>query len=263
MSIIRVIDLETSGLAPPDHQPIEIGFCDIRSTKTDLAGSPKTWEVIGGFDCACNPGVPIPPEASAVHHIIDEDVRGAEPWPVAIAPIVAQAFVAQEPIVGLAAHSAKFERQWITDEMVRRDWICTYKCALRLWPDAPSHSNQALRYWHKPFGLDRSVAAVSHRAFPDAYVTAFLLRDMLELATIEDMIKWSSEPALQVRCHIGKWRGKPWREVDDGFLAWVSERDFDEDVIFTVRHEMDRRQKEWEAQHPPAQPVLVDDEIPF
>jgi hypothetical protein len=25
-------------------------------------------------------------------------------------------------------------------------WICTYKCALRVWPDLDGHSNQELRY---------------------------------------------------------------------------------------------------------------------
>jgi len=120
-------------------------------------------------------------------------------------------------------------------------FVCTYKAALRLWRDAPAHSNQALRYWRRPAGLDRAEAAVSHRAYPDAYVTAFHLRDMLALAPLEDLIRWTDEPALQVRCHIGKWRGHLWSEVDLGFLEWVSVRDFDEDVLFTVHHEIDLR----------------------
>jgi len=117
----------------------------------------------------------------------------------------------------------------------------------RLWPEAPSHSNQALRYWRRPIGLDRAVAPSGHRAYQDAYVTAFLLRDLLSLASLEDLIEWSSEPALQVRCHIGKWRGTPWSEVDDGFLHWILGKDFDEDVVFTVKHELDRREKELRA----------------
>lgn len=246
--LIRVIDLETAGLAPPAGV-CEIAFANVVSTTTDLAGDASGWVVEPGTNTwLVDPGHAIPPEVSAVTHIIDEDVAGAPRFEdVARAIFAAESNPAHTTV--LAAHSAKFERQWLTDEVTGGlPWICTYKAALRLWPDAPSHSNQALRYWRRPEGLDRSVAAVAHRAYPDAYVTAHLLRDMLnDGTTLDQLIEWSSQPALQIRCHIGKWRGTPWREVDDGFLWWVSERDFDEDVLFTVRNEIERRRREREA----------------
>jgi exodeoxyribonuclease X len=241
MAYIRVIDLETTGFEPPEHGVCEIGWSDVVSVGHDLLGAPTAWCVENGFGMLVNPGRPIPPETSAVHHIIDEDVSGSPDWIVA----ASHALYREDPPIAYAAHSAKFERQWCTDDLTGGvPWICTYKCALRLWPDAPSHSNQALRYWRRPDGLDREIAFHAHRAFPDAYVTAFHLRDMLALASIETLIEWSSEPALQVRCHIGKWRGTPWRDVDDGFLEWVAVRDFDEDVLFTVEHELSRRRQE-------------------
>lgn len=246
MPVIRVIDLETTGFEPPEAAICEAAFCDIGSSGTDLAGAPVGWDVLGGEGHLVNPGKPIPPETSAIHHIIDEDVAHEQPWDAVRYEICAPFGWnghGDEPIVAFAAHNAKFERQWITEEVAGgRPVLCTYKAALRLWRDAPAHSNQALRYWRRPAGLDRGVADRAHRAFPDAYVTAFLLRDMLnDGATVEQLIQWSTEPALQVRCHIGKWRGTPWKDVDYGFLEWVSQRDFDEDVLFTVRTEMERR----------------------
>lgn len=192
-----------------------------------------------------NPGHPIPPETSAIHHIIDEDVAHQAAWPVAALPIIAPLhlegnWIKPEPIVAFAAHNAKFERQWITDDLTSgRPWICTYKCALRLWPDAPSHSNQTLRYWRKPPGLDREIANVAHRAGPDAYVSAHLLAQMLTEAPLDSLIQWTSEPALLIRCHIGKERGKLWSDVDSGFLRWLLDKDFDEDVKFTARHHLE------------------------
>lgn len=244
--IIRVCDLETTGFEPPEAKVCEIGWCDIVSANTDIAGAPYDWEVRGGDYRLCNPGVSIPPETSAIHHIIYDDVKGAPNF-----EDIAGEIVSHPDIELLAAHSAKFERQFIRDDMAPgRGWICTYKAALRLWPEAPRHSNQALRYWRNPEGLDREVANVAHRAYPDAYVTAHLLRDMLnDGAEIAQLIQWTDEPALQVTCHIGSWRGKPWREVDDGFLYWISQRDFDEDVLFTVRHEMERREQEIREEH--------------
>lgn len=239
--LIRVLDLETTGTDVETHGVCEIGFADV--TFNDGAWhAPADWvaELV-------NPGHPISPETSAIHHIVDEDVENARLFAETIRDALTPP--RGEEIVALAAHGAKFERAWITEEMTGGlPWICTHRCSLRIWPSSPSHSNQALRYFRRPEGLNRENARSAHRAGPDAYVTSFHVRDLLQEATLEDLILWSSQPALQVTCRIGKWRGHPWREVDWGFLRWVSDRDFDEDVLFTVRHEMRRREKEYEAE---------------
>lgn len=238
MKRVRVIDIETTGDASEGNAIVELGWCDVVST---AEGEP--WELEGPASAVLvNPGRPIPPEISAIHHIIDEDVVGSS----SITELGPRVFGPDVEIDALAAHAAKFERFFITDEMTGgRKWICTYKCALRLWPDAPSHSNQALRYWRKPEGLDRELASLSHRAGPDAYVTAHHLRDMLNGgALLEHMIKRSTQPALQVTCHIGKFHGKKWRDVDTGFLQWMLNKDFDEDALYTARYELDRRARE-------------------
>lgn len=235
---IRVIDIETTGMTPPEAAICEIGWCDVVRTKD--AGA-ELWIVDGGpRSLLINPGRPVPPEVSAIHHLVDEDLAEAPPL-----DNVASSIIRDASVDVLAAHNAKFERLFITDEMTdRRPWICTYKCALRIWKDAPSHSNQALRYWRKPEDLDRAVASVAHRAGPDAYVTAFLLRDMLNGgALVDHLIKRSSQPALQVRCHLGKERGKLWSDVEPGFLKWVLDKDFDEDVKFTARYWLEERAK--------------------
>jgi exodeoxyribonuclease X len=240
-AIIRVIDVETCGLDPATAGVCEIGACEVERTLTG-------WQVGGGLQARVNPGHPIPPEASAIHQIVDDDVADAEPWEQAISRLLWVS--AGRETVAFAAHNAKFERQWITNEITGgKPWICTYKAALRLWPAAPLHSNQCLRHWRKPAGLDRAIADQAHRALPDAYVTAHLLRDMLnDGATVEQLIEWSGQPALQVRCQIGKFRGTPWREVDEGFMRWVLDRDFDEDVKFTCQTEIKRREQEDQAQ---------------
>lgn len=272
--LIRVIDVElTGGFEPPDAAVCEIAFCDVAAARTDLAGDPIDWAV--GDMCAAfvDPGRPITPESSAVHHIVDEDVRGAGCWEKVARDFVGPTAIStvQVPIIAYAAHSAQAERLFITDEMTGgAPWICTYKCALRLWRDAPTHSNQGLRYWRRPAGLARATALYAHRAMPDAYVTAFHVRDLLALAPLANLIAWSSEPALQVRCRIGKQRGMLWTDVDFGFLEWVADRDFDEDTHFTVKHEIDRRRKAWEAEreaerarHPEAVGAYSDEGAPF
>lgn len=234
--IIRVCDLETTGLAPPET-PCEVGW-------VDLAGEGDMWSVVmpSAREMLCNPLRPIPPETSAIHHIVNEDVEGAPFWPVALAECADKDGKMFRPDY-LCAHNSRFEQLWFTDEITGgAKWICTFKCALRLWPDAPSHSNQALRYWLDPVGLDRAIASRSHRALPDAYVTAFLLREMLREATVEQLVAWTREPALLTKIAFGKHRGKRWAEVDAGFLRWILTKDFDEDVLLTARAELARRE---------------------
>ena len=245
---IRCIDLETAGIEPPPPPAsgiCEIGWCDVVSTEIHedfLEGEkrPGGWIVELPHSNLVNPGCPIPPEVSAIHHIIDKDVFGAPLLDLGTSQALA------DPSVDIfAAHNAKFERSFICDEQTGgKPWICTYKCALRLWKDAPGHSNQTLRYWRNPEGLDREVANVAHRAGPDAYVTAFLLRDMLNGgALVEHLVKRSTQPALLIRCHIGKERGKLWSEVDTGFMRWLLDKDFDEDVMFTARYWLDPKNR--------------------
>ncbi|BCH33249.1 hypothetical protein MesoLjLc_51790 [Mesorhizobium sp. L-8-10] len=244
---VRVIDLESSGDAPPEHGLVEIGYCDLVANSADLLGEPCDWEVFGGFSELVNPGCPIPPETSAVHHIIDEDVAGGRPWREAL-----PAFLDGDGVIAFAAHGADFEAKWLSDELRGgKPLICTYKAAIRKFPAAPSHSNMGLRYWRNPDGLERERALPAHRAFPDAYATAFLLRDVLNDGhTIAELAKWTGEPALLPRCKIGDYRndgkGTPYSEVDSGMLRWIIRIMADdprrENDVHTARYHLEQRE---------------------
>lgn len=232
--LIRVIDLETCGFEPPAGI-CEIGYCDlIQAGERWLVGSPRHVLV--------NPGMPIPPETSAVHHIVDTDVLNAPAFDVAVRSALFDEARMRANQVVLVAHNAKFERQWLTPEVTGEvHWICTYKAALRVFPEAPAHNNGTLRYWLKPSGLERHTAEPTHRAGPDAYVTAFLLREMLSRTTLDDLVLISSRPALLVRCNFGKHRGALWSDVPLDYLNWCARQDMDPDVAFTVKAEIQRR----------------------
>ena len=230
--IIRVIDLETTGEAPPVHGVCEIGWQDV------ALGSDGRWEIHGeGGARLVNPGRPIPPLTQTIHHILDEQVADAPFW-----HDVARAVPVPSPKrVALAAHRSIYEEKFCSPALTRNaPWICTWKCALRLWPDSPTFSNQMLRYWRKPEGLIHERGLPAHRAFPDAYVTAFHLRDMLNAVGIEQLLAWSRVPGLLPRVRQGPDRGKEWSEASDETIATMLE-DRDEDVRFTAETERARR----------------------
>lgn len=231
MTKIRVIDFETTGLEPP-AEVVEVGRVDLmsQSDASWVIGEPQSW--------LCEVKA-MPPEVRAVHHISMGDAAG---FP---------AFSEDELIADvtdvavIAAHNWDFEKKWLPN--VRTPAICTYKAALRVWPEAPSHSNGALRYWLEDKGLvalDAAKTYPPHRAGPDAYVTAHLLTALLKSgATGKEMVAWTKEPRVFPTCPIGdKWRGKPWSEVDGGFLGWMLRHPtMEEDLKWNAQREIARR----------------------
>ncbi|WP_428375907.1 exonuclease domain-containing protein [Lichenicoccus sp.] len=239
--LLRVIDLETTGNSFSDGGVVEIGW-------QDLVEADGIWRLHRGPQARLvRPGNPISPATSAIHHLIDEDVAGAPLWHE-VAPPVLQGDIRP---AALAAHRSAFEQRWCVPAVSgNARWICTYKCALRIWPEAPGHSNQGLRYWRRPEGLDRALGLPAHRAGPDAYVTAHHLRDMLALAPVEQLLAWSAEPALLVRVPYGPYRYRSWRDLDRDVLAQIAAGDGNADMAFTARTEIARRGE---------QPVAVQD----
>ena len=246
---IRVIDLETTGSRPPAHDVCEIGWQDV------VRDDDGRWIVNDERGALfVNPGRAIPPVTMAVHHIMDADVADAPFWR-GVAPGVLRP---ANNVIALAAHRAKFEQRFCTPSLSGgARWICTWKCALRLWPGSPSFSNQVLRYWRMPEGLDRDIGLPVHRAMPDAYVTAHHLRDMLNAVGVEQLLAWSDEPGLLPRVPAGPERGRYWADLGTEALHRFA-NDRDEDVRFSAANELSLRSDGMEVSAgSPAQGCLI------
>jgi exodeoxyribonuclease X len=225
-----VIDLETGGSGPNDV--CEIGWQDVE------LGSDGCWQVNEERGSQLvNPGRPISPETMAVHHILDRHVANASYW-MDVAPKVLRP---EGGVMALAAHHAAFEQRYCTPRLTGGlPWICTWKCALRTWPELSSFSNQRLRYERMPEGLIHEAGLPAHRAMPDAYVTAHHLRDMLNEKSVEQLLAWSCEPGLLPRIPSGPDRGKAWDRLSTDELRHYS-KDRNVDVRFTAQTELARR----------------------
>lgn len=228
-AIIRVIDFETTGMEPP-AEVVEVGWCDLTQT-------PDGWEVGEPDNYLCRV-TSIPPEVRAVHHITMAEVAHASPF-------MAGALIADlAGTSAVAAHNADFETRFFQPEGAV---ICTLKAALRVWPDAPGHSNGVLRYWLEDQGLitlDHETAMPPHRAGPDAYVTAHILKALLACATGREMVAWTKEPRLLPTLPIGKQRGAKWPDVEAGFLTWMlNQPTMEDDLKWNARRELERRSR--------------------
>lgn len=260
MSVIRVIDFESTGMSPVDAGLCEIGYCDLRSTAADLLGAPSNWEVAGGHARLCNPGVPITPETEAIHHIGNDDVAEQPDWKPLLAALLRSA--EKDDVIAYAAYGAEMEQMWMHPDWMGSEpppMLDVYKVGLRVWGEQPPHhSNRALQYWRRPKGLRKADALPNHRAYQDALVTAYLLRDLLndEGATIGQMVEWTKQPALTVKCYLAQYRnegkGTPWSEVTTDYLDWIVNRaGFHDkpDIRFTAAYHLEQRMLDQREEH--------------
>jgi exodeoxyribonuclease X len=232
--ILRCLDLETSGMAPP-KEVIEIGICDvIYNTETkEVRIEPQPSALFGV-------GEPMGPEVIAVHHITNKAIEGL---PICTVEDMQHVVNWRQPFC-LIAHNRDFEAKWFTPEVMGETRLaCTYKAALRIWPDAPVHSNQGLRYW-LDLDLDDAMASPPHRGGPDAYVTAHIVARMLQTHRVQDIVRFTLEPRAFPICPLTKHRG-PWEDVPHDFLSWMAFKaaDLDPDLKHAAKVEMDRRRE--------------------
>ena len=230
--LFRVIDIETTGLSPP-AEILEIGRVDIIIDDDEVViERPKSrlYRPLNG----------IPPETMAVHHITEDDFN--VDTPVCTDERLELAVWGGATPNALIAHNFEFERLFISARITKAlPWICTYKVALRAWPDAPRHTNQVLRYWRR-LTLDRAFAMPPHRAGPDAWVTAHLFMELKKTVAVDDMILWTAQPTQYATVPFGKYRGRSWREVPFDYLDWIIRQgEMDEGIISSARAELQKR----------------------
>jgi len=231
-----VTDTETTGTDPETDRVVEVAAATVFLNAGD-------WIINNRQSSLVNPGRSIPPQASGVHHLTDAMVADAPMLDDALHKVGKHAYTDGVVIV---AHNAQFDKGFLP-QWANKPWLCTYRCALHLYPEAPSHSNQALRYYlelePKFDGMDLSNPRNSqpHAALYDVCTTAALLVRMLENNKVEDLMELQYKPVLLTTVRFGKHRGEKWADVPSSYLSWASKQDFDPDVRHTIAHHLKQR----------------------
>jgi exodeoxyribonuclease X len=224
-----VVDSETTGVGPDDKAVEVAGFL---------------WQddkLIRYYSSLVDPGIPIPPEASAIHHLTDEDVKGQPDIDTAMSAFF------EDDFDFVVAHSASFDKRFM--DFGQAPWACSLKLSRAVYPDLPNHKNQFLRYALKLPKLVYSYheQAAAHRALYDSEVTLYLFHHLLTKATSDDpiakMLQVSNNPSLLKTCRFGKHKDKLWKDVPRDYLDYIINKSsgWDEDTLYTARYHYENR----------------------
>lgn len=167
-----------------------------------------------------NPGIPIPPEASAVHNITDAMVADAPDFNQ-----VGEDFAnfCEGNVILIAHNNDNFDIHFLREEYKRfgkelpSDWrfFDTLKWARKYRPDLPRHALQFLR---EIFGFEANNA---HRALDDVIMLKnifYQMVDDLDIETVYELIYCSDSVETMP---FGKFQGKPLNEVPKDYVNWL------------------------------------------
>lgn len=184
---------------------------------------------------------PVNPKALASHHIrADQTTKeyGAIPRENAINWL--QKHLEEDSIV--VAHNSAFDSKFLPE--ITRPWICTLKSARHIWPEAPGHSNQVLRYWLKIDPCCEPILSIApivahmqpHQALFDVATTACILSIMLKKGyTTDQLLHLSRTPVTMKKINIGQYKGMDFDKVPRDYLIWLRKQsNLNEDLKHTI-----------------------------
>jgi DNA polymerase-3 subunit epsilon len=167
--------------------------------------------------------MPIPPDATAIHHITNEMVADAPDFSV-----IGQEFIdfCDGDVILIAHNNDNFDVHFLRAEFSRHgitipqwNYLDTLKWARRYRSDLPRHSLQFLR---EIYGISANNA---HRALDDVVVLHRVFMCMIDDLSIDDAFRLMNQerkaPDL-THMPFGKHQGKPLNEVPKNYIQWLA-----------------------------------------
>lgn len=224
------LDCESTGLDPKMDRIIEIAavvftFDGIMKEKQTLV----------------NPECPIPAKSKEIHHISQEMVEGkpkiGEVLPEFLELIHEHTIVGHGISFDVELILAEAERNRIPALLAKNPTIDTLRMA-RLYGESPTNSLDALRHH---FNIEEQR---SHRAMNDVMVNIEVFKALARpYKSSADIFKALQKPIKLRTMPLGKYKGRKFEEIPLDYLYWAEKKDFDEDLLYSIRSEIRHRRK--------------------
>lgn len=228
--IFACIDCETTGLDVEEDRIIEVAVA-VFDMET----------VYEEFESLIDPERQIP-EASMVFHHISESMIKGKPKIAEVLPQILK-IIGNRIIIGHGIHfdvqllilAAK--RAGIPCSLASNKLIDTLRMARR-YGESPINSLEQLR---QHFNIPLEGA---HRAMSDVIVNRQVFQKLaFEYYSTEEIFAMLSKPIALKIMPLGPHKGRLIKEVPLQYLQWAANKDFDQDLLYTIRSEISRRKK--------------------
>lgn len=224
------IDCETTGLDPKEDRIIEVAA--VRFSMN---------EVFGEYETLVDPECLIPDSSIAIHHITQSMVSD-KPTIRQILPQLLD-FIGDDIIVG---HGVNFDIEVIANSADRHSaahrlrnsrFLDTLRMA-RLYGESPVNSLEHLR---QHFNIQFEGP---HRAMSDVIVNKEVFKYLARrYRSTEQIFNALARPIYLKTMPLGKHKGRQMKEIPLQYLQWAANKDFDGDLLYTIRSELARRKK--------------------
>lgn len=224
------IDCESTGLDPQKDRIIEIAVARYTFDR-----------IIQKFETLANPECEIPKISQDIHNISQEMIQGkpkiGEVLPQILKMIEGHIIVGHGIGFDIALIAAEAKRCNIPTQIDRQTSIDTLRLA-RLYGESPVNSLERLR---QHFNI---AAEGAHRAMSDVIVNIEVFKYLSKpYQTTEQLFKALSKPIKLKTMPLGKHKGRRFDEIPVEYLVWAEKKNFDQDLLFSIRSELRNRKK--------------------
>lgn len=228
--IFICVDCESTGLEPETDRIIEIAIARFTFDK-----------VLNQYETLIDPECPIPQISQEIHKITVEMIAGKpkvrEVLPQVLKMMQGHAIVGHGIGFDLALIEAEAKRNQIPCNLREIPFIDTLRMA-RLYGESPVNSLEMLR---KHFNIQPEGA---HRAMSDVIVNIEVFKYLAKsYKTTEELLKVLQKPIKLKAMPLGKHKGRRFEEIPVEYLLWAERKDFDQDLLFSIRSELRNRKK--------------------
>lgn len=224
------IDCESTGLLPDKDRIIEI------------AAARFTFEnILEEYETLVDPQCDIPETSQDIHKISKEMIEGkpkiAEILPQILKMINGHILVGHGIGFDIALIAAEAKRYQIPCQIDKQLYLDTLRMA-RLYGESPVNSLQQLR---QHFNIEPEGA---HRAMSDVIVNIEVFKQLAKsYQTTEDLFQILQKPIRLKAMPLGKHKGRRFDEIPLEYLLWAERKDFDQDLLYSIRCELRNRKK--------------------
>lgn len=236
--MLLFLDFETTGLEEGDK------ICSVGVIVSEGENLFCEYELI-------DEGKKIPPKASSIHHITNEDIKGKPSFKESKTWAILQKYNHEDTT--LIAHNAPFELSMLQKHgfFWHGNIVDTLRTTRHLIPECDYFSLQFLRYELKIYKEEQKELqkclpnpqrsrCMAHDALCDALCVKLLYGYLLEIKSHDKLVELTSKPVVVEKLDFGKYRGRYIEEIsmcDRGYLEWMVQNieDLDEDLRFSIK----------------------------